>query len=170
MTELTLDRPVDHYTIIGDYAFFYRGAFSQWWPSEFNAESIRFNCAEQYMMFKKAMLFGDVKTAADIINEKSPEIIKSLGREVKNFDEYIWNSVKRDIVYKGNYYKFTQNNKLKKILLSTKTKVLAEASPYDKIWGIGRSVDYPNVEDNSNWLGNNSLGYELTRLKFKLMS
>ena len=170
MTEYNLDRPEGHYQIIGDYAFFYRGCLSQWWPSEFNAENIRFNCCEQFMMFKKAMLFGDVKTAAEIISEESPKNIQSLGRQVKNFDQFIWDDVKRDIVYKGNYYKFTQNNKLKEILLSTKNKVLVEASPYDKIWGIGRDVTYPNVEDNSTWQGTNYLGYELTRLKFKLMS
>ena len=170
MSEYNLDRQEGHFKIIGDYAFFYRGALSQWWPSEFRTESIRFNCCEQYMMFKKAMLFGDVKTAAEIISETSPKNIQDLGRQVKNFDQYIWDKVKRDIVYKGNYYKFTQNEKLKEILLSTENKVLVEASPYDKIWGIGRDVDYPKVEQKSTWLGTNYLGYELTRVKFKLMS
>ena len=59
---------------------------------------------------------------------------------------------------------------LKEILLSTGNKVLVEASPKDTIWGIGLSVNDENIEDKNCWRGTNYLGYELTRLKFKLMS
>ena len=162
--------PEEHFVIKSDFAFFYHGCFSQWWPSKFITENVEFNCCEQYMMFKKAMLFGDVKSAAEILDEASPRNIKFLGRKVRNFDEYAWNKVKRDIVYKGNYYKFTQNEDLKSILLSTGNKVLVEASPTDKIWGIGLSMDDEGIEDQTNWKGTNYLGYELTRVKFKLVS
>jgi len=157
------------FIIKGDYAFFNGGCFSQWWPSNFMIESINFNCCEQYMMFKKAMTFGDVKSAAEIMSEKSPKIMKSIGRRIKNFDNYIWDQIKRDIVYNANYYKFTDNDYLKAILLSTGNKVLVEASPKDTIWGIGLSINDENIEDKKQWRGTNYLGYELTRLKFKLM-
>lgn len=162
--------PKEHFIIKGDYAFFHGGCFSQWWPSKFMVENFTFNCCEQYMMFKKAMLFGDIKSAAEIMEESSPRNIKFIGRRVRNFDNYIWDQTKRDVVYKGNYYKFTENEDLKEILLSTGNKVLVEASPKDIIWGIGLSVNDENVEDKNCWRGTNYLGYELTRLKFKLMS
>ena len=160
----------EHFIIKGDYAFFYGGCFSQWWPSKFMVENFTFNCCEQYMMFKKAMLFGDIKSAAEIMAESNPKNIKLIGRRVKNFDNYIWDQTKRDVVYKGNYYKFTENEELKEILLSTGNKVLVEASPKDTIWGVGLSVNDENIEDKNCWRGTNYLGYELTRLKFKLMS
>ena len=150
------------------FVLFWRGPFSQWYPSEFKVDGISYNCAEQYMMAEKAKLFGDNKIRKQIMKTNSPREQKALGRKVSNFDAGKWNSVARDIVYKGNLAKFSQNKDLQKELLTTEDKTLVEASPYDKIWGIGLAADDPNATRPENWKGTNWLGEVLMRVRDEL--
>lgn len=158
------------------YEFFWSGPFSQWYPCTFKADSgnvvgdrdfgsLTFNCAEQYMMFKKAQLFGDEISAEEIMRTNQPHEQKALGRKVKGFNVEIWNSKAKEIVYAGNYKKFTQDERLKNILMSTGTKTLVEASPYDTIWGIGLNEKDAKKTPQSMWKGSNWLGEVLTQLR-----
>ena len=106
--------------------------FSQFYPCKFKVKGQQYTCAEQYFMYQKAVLFQDVCTAWKILSERHPCKIKHLGRSVKNFDDNVWDANKRRIAEEGNYAKFKQNKTLRKILLDTKNKLLAEASMYDK--------------------------------------
>ena len=110
---------------------------SQWYNCLFEVDGITYYTAEQYMMSQKALLFNDNETNLKIMQEKDPKTYKALGRQVKNFDPSIWDKNKFEIVVKGNIAKFSQNEELKKFLLNTNDKILVEASPHDKIWGIG---------------------------------
>lgn len=150
-----------------DFVFFWNGPFSQWHKSQFIAgrEERKFVCCEQWMMWKKAKLFGDDATAYDIMKTEDPKEQKSLGRKVKNFQPEIWDQNKFEIVCEGNLLKFAQNKNLRKILMNTGDKILVEASPYDKIWGIGMREDDEGVEDPKNWKGENLLGAALTTLR-----
>jgi len=152
-----------------DVVFFYshkpskkgltKACFSQWWvPCSFEENGIKFNCAEQYMMYQKAMTFGDIAVAAKILKATEQAEIKALGREVRGFNPRTWDSVKRDIVVRGNVLKFSQNPELEEFLLSTGDKILVEASMYDKIWGIGLRAHECDV---SKWRGSNLLGFSL---------
>ena len=132
------------------------GCFSQWYRSNFTVENNTFNCCEQYMMYQKALLFNDNRTAQLILEEKNPKIQKSLGRRVKNFDEKVWNKHRSMIVLNANMFKFSSNNKLKEILLSTKNEEIFEASPFDPIWGIGISKE--DAECGIPYKGENLLG------------
>ena len=154
-----------------EYVFFWQNGspFSQWHKSTFTAHGFTYNCAEQYMMHQKALLFGDTVVAEAIMKEKNPRQQKSWGRKVRGFDAEVWNKQCRDIVYEGNYYKFTQNPHLMDELQKTVGKHLVEASPYDKIWGIGLGPDDPKRFDKSKWRGTNWLGKELTRLRIILI-
>lgn len=147
------------------YVFFWGGIFSQWYLRNITIDGIIYNCCEQYMMHQKALLFGDVYTAQEILNEPVPALQKKLGRKVSNFDPIKWNSVAKDIVLKGNMAKFTQNADLKKLLLATDDKIMVEASPYDKIWGIGMHFDDCGIENPKNWKGTNWLGEVLNKVK-----
>lgn len=140
------------------YHFFWGGEFSQWYPSTFIIDEKSYNCAEQYMMEQKALYFNDRESAIKIMNTSDPREQKALGRKVKNFDADKWMEVCYDIVLKGNIAKFSQNEELLEVLRSTGNKEIAEASPYDKIWGIGLDEYNPLILDKKNWNGMNLLG------------
>lgn len=148
-----------------EFTFFYGGTFSQWKCCSFVEDGIKFNCAEQYMMYHKAKLFGDDRIAKQILELSNPKEQKKLGRLVKNFDEKIWDKHKYEIVKNGNILKFSQNPNLKKELLSTRTSILVEASPYDRVWGIGIGEMDPSRHNPKNWKGENLLGFALTEVR-----
>lgn len=127
--------------------------------------TLRFNCAEQYMMFHKAVLFGDHQAAAYILYSQNPHDQKQMGRRVKGFDVRVWEQAAKGIVYKGAMGKFCQNVALREELLGTRGTLLVEASPVDKIWGIGLAESDPEVQDVTKWRGWNWLGEVLTAVR-----
>lgn len=145
-----------------NYVFFWGGVFSNWYISDFVVDGITFNCAEQYMMYQKALTFNDIKTANEILDEINPKFQKALGRKVKNYNDAIWNKVRYDIVKKGLREKFTNSVYCKSQLLKNKGCQLVEASPKDRIWGIGYDA-YSAIDNIDNW-GENLLGKILTEL------
>ncbi|MEO7095119.1 MAG: NADAR family protein [Polyangiales bacterium] len=152
------------------YTFFFTEAspFSQWYRCSFTASELTFMCAEQYMMHGKAVLFGDAESAAEIVAATHPKKHKELGRKVKNFDDAVWKREREAIVKAGNRAKFTQNAELLELLLATARTTLVEASPYDRIWGIGLAASDPKAQDPATWRGQNLLGKILTRLRDEL--
>ncbi|MFC5468975.1 NADAR family protein [Cohnella suwonensis] len=142
---------------------------SQWWMSDFVSDSISYSCAEQYMMAEKARLFGDEKALAAIMNASKPQEMKALGRTVRNFDTAIWERHGYEAVKRGCRAKFAQNAELKRYLLSTGDLILVEASPYDRIWGIGIGRDHPDSGHPMRWKGTNLLGFALTEARDELL-
>lgn len=145
-----------------------KACFSQWFPLEFEENGIVYKTAEHYMMVGKARLFNDHEVFEEIIKAESPNEAKSLGRKVKNFDPKLWDEHKYEIVRQGNLLKFSQNEKFKEFLLSTNDNILVEASPYDKIWGIGMLETNPKVQNPSEWDGENLLGFALMEVRDEL--
>ncbi len=144
------------------YVFFYDGYLSQWYPSEMKDEGLMFANCEQYMMFNKAKLFGDERVAQLIMNTVDPKVIKRLGRSVAGFNEKVWADHREEIVYRGNLLKFSQNPELRKLLLSYKNPIFVEASPTDRIWGIGFRVS--DAMTNHHQWGQNLLGKIITKV------
>ena len=126
-------------------------------------DNLTFGCNEQYIMYTKAKLFNDHPTAEKILATSNPMIIKQLGRQVKNFDQKIWNDNVNLVADICNTYKFTQHPQLKHLLLETKDEIIAEASPSDAIWGIG--VNSITGRDPKTWRGLNILGNSLMRTR-----
>ncbi|UXN02542.1 NADAR family protein [Bartonella sp. HY406] len=147
-----------------------KSCFSQWWIDEFTISGEKFCCMEQYMMAAKARLFGDEDMRLLIMANKDPKSIKALGRGVRGFDESVWDRFKYSIVSNGNYYKFLQNKPLLDFILSTSSRILVEASPYDKVWGIGLQESDENVDNPKFWRGENLLGFALTQIRDDLAS
>lgn len=148
-----------------NFEFFYGGPFSQWYRSIFTIDGVTYNTAEQYMMAMKADYFGDTDILAKIMASKNPSEQKAFGRQVANFDAEAWNAVSRGFVYKANLAKFSSDPELKEYLLDTGDKELVEASPYDRIWGIGLAENHPDRFDRSKWRGTNWLGEVLTKVR-----
>ena len=135
---------------------------SQWWEGHpFVVAGITYLTAEHWMMAQKAQFFGDYETSEKILVAKTPAEAKKLGRGVQNFDLGLWQEKCVDLVTQGNVHKFGQHEALKTFLLNTQNRVLVEASPFDKIWGIGLSADDPKAQHPHQWEGLNLLGWAL---------
>ncbi len=150
------------------YIFFWGGVFSQWCPSKFVIDEVEYNCTEQFMMAKKALLFEDEESYKLIMYADNPRDQKAFGRRVKGFDKDKWEAVCREYVYEGNYAKFTQNPEMCEELFSTGKLEIVEASPEDKIWGIGLHESDSRVHDKSKWEGTNWLGEAIMRVRKQL--
>ena len=155
--------------ITDNFVFFWGGTYSQWCPSKFTIDGIEYNCTEQYMMAKKALMFADLDAYENIMHSKHPNEQKAFGRKVENFDKNHWEKYCRKIVFDANYAKFTQNPKMKEELLATGNREIVEASPEDRIWGIGLHESDPRCLDKSKWEGTNWLGEAIMQVRTELM-
>lgn len=144
------------------------GIFGQWTTSPFAVDGVGYVCAEQFMMAEKARLFGDARTLARILATDSPREHKALGRQVAGFDGPTWERERLGIVVRGNRAKFGQDPARRSALLATGDKILVEASPIDRIWGVGLRADDPRVHDRGQWRGLNLLGEALMIVRAEL--
>jgi len=147
-----------------------KGCLSQWWSSAFTVDGQTYATAEHYMMTAKALLFGDAAAAARIRSAMHPMTAKELGRQVRGFDEDRWAERRFDLVVTGNLAKFGQHPDLRDFLLGTGDRVVVEASPRDRIWGIGLAADHEHAESPEKWPGLNLLGFALMEVRHQLRS
>ena len=145
-----------------------KACLSNWYKCSFKDENNQYCSTEQYMMYQKAVLFEDTVKASEILECSDPKTAKNLGRLVKNFNTDKWEDKACHIVYKGCLLKFSQNPELKKFLISTGKRMLVEASPYDKIWGIGLCETDAKIIPIEQWPGKNWLGKCLMKVRNKL--
>ena len=156
------------------YIYFYSNQniyypFSNFYPTKFiDSDDVKYCCSEQYFMKKKQELFDptNITLGNQIMGSKNPKQIKKYGRLVKNFDENIWKENRYQIMSQGIYYKFSQNEELKQLLVRTADAIIAEASPTDRIWGIGLSIE--DAVDGKKWKGLNLLGKALMDIRTRL--
>lgn len=145
---------------------FFSGSYlSNFHKCTFIVDGVRFTSNEQFFHYRKALLFNDQKSMAKILVTNNPKEQKLLGRKVINYDEKKWAFECYNVMKQGLYAKFDQNPILKERLLSISNARFAEASPYDKKWGIGIRSDHPNAATPSKWLGDNILGKALTEIR-----
>jgi len=142
-----------------------KSCFSQWYESNFEVDGIAYKTAEHFMMAKKAGLFSDTKSMEKIISADHPGEAKKLGREVIGFNEKIWLEKRFELVVEGNAAKFLQNNEMKRFLMGTGDRILVEASPVDKIWGVGLAESDNKINDPNKWKGLNLLGFALMEVR-----
>ena len=133
-----------------DIVFFWQppSCFSQWTPSRFTVDGISYSCGEQFFAAEKSRLFRDHQTLQHIMRVSDPRLHKQYGREVRNFDITAWERERDHIVLVGSYAKFSQNPAMRDHLLDTGDRLLAEAIPYDLIWGIGYRADDPSARQS----------------------
>jgi ribA/ribD-fused uncharacterized protein len=153
-----------------DFLFFWGGTFSQWCPSPIVIDGVNYNCTEQYMMAKKALMFSDYDAYREIMLEKQPALQKAMGKKVRGFDKVIWETYCRKIVYDANYAKFTQNKGMRDELMASGQIEIVEASPEDRIWGIGLHERDERAWDKSTWEGTNWLGEAIMSVRSTLQA
>ena len=146
------------------------GSLSQWWPAPFTSEGVTFGSAEHYMMWRKARLFGDAESAERIVRAGHPRQAKMLGRGVQDFEDQVWVAERFGIVVDASVAKFGQHDDLRAFLLGTGERVLVEASPTDRIWGIGLAATDDRSADPGQWRGLNLLGFALMQARAVLRS
>lgn len=171
--------------ITDKYVFFWGSMLSNFFPYEnksvetnsvkplnFEKNGIKWKTSEHYFMYQKAIYFKDFETAKKIISATRPEVAKKLGRQVKNFNAEEWSKVSEDAMYMAVYAKFSQNKELRMALLDPKFdgKEFVEASPFDRIWGIGLHYNDEKCDDPNNWLGENKLGKILNKVRQALQN
>lgn len=150
----------------GFFLFFGKEVWaSQWAPSTFVIDNVKYTCAEQYMMAQKAKLFGDLDAYKAILSTSDPAEQKKLGRNVRGFNEETWKREAPEIVYTGNLAKFYQNPDMRAQLEATNDLVLVEAAPRDRVWGIGLGINHPDATKPERWRGTNWLGDALMRVR-----
>ena len=98
------------------------GYLSNWYESKFIVDHVKFSSMEQFMMYQKAITFQDQTIAKEILQIKDSAKIKLMGRQVRNYNDHIWNGIRQIVVYEGLIAKFSQNEELKKQLKGTKTE------------------------------------------------
>lgn len=147
-----------------------KACLSQWYESPFEDGRHVYKTAEHFMMAEKARLFGSKNKVQEILAAENPGKAKSIGRTIDNFDQVVWDKHKFDIVVRGNVKKFEQNTHLKKFLITTGHQILVEASPVDKVWGIGLAAEDPSIENPEHWKGKNLLGFALMVVRQQLLN
>ncbi|MDQ3035474.1 MAG: NADAR family protein [Myxococcota bacterium] len=141
---------------------------SQWYPAPFTVDGVTYATAEHWMMAAKARLFGDDDALARILASTDPREVKALGRAVRGFDTDRWDAHRLPQVVEGNVHKFGQSEPLRSFLLATGDRVLVEASPRDRIWGIGMGASNERARDPREWRGKNLLGFALMEARTQL--
>ncbi|MGC5344571.1 NADAR family protein [Streptomyces sp. DT171] len=141
---------------------------SQWWPSPFTVDGVAYATAEHWMMAGKARLFGDAEAEHRALTASSPAAAKKAGGLVRDFDEAVWARERFGLVVAGNVRKFDSDPELRTFLPNTGERVLVEAGPVDRTWGIGLAVDGPRAERPADWRGPNLLGFALMTAREEL--
>ncbi|MFD8566058.1 NADAR family protein [Streptomyces sp. NPDC059639] len=141
---------------------------SQWWPSPFTVDGVEYATAEHWMMAAKARLFGDAEAERRALEAGHPSQAKTAGRLVRGFDDAVWQRERFGIVTEGSVHKFASDPALREFLLRTGERVLVEASPVDRVWGIGLAADDPATQDPRRWRGPNLLGFALMAARERL--
>lgn len=141
---------------------------SQWWQAPFTVDGATYRTAEHYMMAGKARLFGDPESGLRVPEAGHPGETKTLGRKVSGFEQRTWEDARYGIVVEGDIAKFSQNPELAEFLVRTGTRVLVEAGPRDRVWGIGMAKDDAGVEDPRLRPGSNLLGFALMEVRARI--
>lgn len=144
------------------------GCLSQWWPAPFTVDGTAYATAEHWMMAAKARLFADADAERRVLAAVHPQQAKDAGRSVRGFDDEVWRAQRFGLVVAGSVHKFAAHPELAAYLLGTGRRVLVEASPLDRIWGIGLAADDERAHDPAAWRGLNLLGFALMEARSHL--
>lgn len=166
------------------HVFFYSGGsiYSNWHttPRQFVDPlngNLAFDSSEVAFIWQKAVFFQDHRIAT-LLEQKgmTAATAKQLGRQIKGYDDAAWECVRLGFMTYVNLLKYRQNPEWGAELKETKGRILIEASPTDKIWGVGldieAAVEYAKQREwdgvnprHIEWPGRNLLGEALMTVR-----
>ncbi|MBB1509960.1 NADAR family protein [Tessaracoccus sp. MC1756] len=146
------------------------GCLSEHYPAPFESDGELFRTVEHYIAWRKATLFGDKHSAQRVLRAEAPTTARAIGRTVRPFNDEVWKSHRFDVAVAANVAKFAADPQLADHLRSTGRSVLVNASPIDRVWGIGLSADDPAAQDPTRWPGLNIQGFALMEARRRLLS
>lgn len=142
-----------------NHLFFWGGVFSNFHP--INGDTS--NTSEKKFMEAKAIRFGDRVALERIRLAKTPNEAKEIGRQVRGYHQAMWDEIKVPCMMSALQFKWNNCEEFRKALKESGENILVEASPYDRIWGIGYKSDTA-LAYIDNW-GENLLGKCLMNLR-----
>ena len=131
-------------------------SFRNGFKSHFRHEGTDYNCAQSRALRRQNVVSAD---DGDLAQQKTMSCLVSTR---------VW-----DISLLGIAHQAVQvrpNPNLRSFLFGTDNKILAEASPYGAIWGIGLAAEDPRAYQPSLWQGLNLLGRVLISIRQELSS
>ena len=163
----------DKLTISGlevDAFFFHRpeephGYLSNWYTSPFDLDGMHFSSVEQYIMYRKCMIFGDETSAKAVLATEDTASQQAIGRKAAGYIGSVWAGLRQMVVLRGLMAKFSQNEDLKQKLLDTRDAYLVECAGSDKVWACGIRLNDDKRFDAANWTGDNILGFALMEVR-----
>ena len=150
------------------------GCLSIWYPAAFDLHDHRFANVAQYLVYAKAMAFGDEATAMRVFAMDDASYLKGLSGQVTPFDEERWDGVRANVLREGLKAKFDQNEELARFLRETDDALIGacltgDAAQADaELWGTGVGLDDPNAATPLAWTGKNLLGRLLAEVRSEL--
>ena len=141
---------------------------SNWHPANFVHIDTVYKSAEQFVLYQKALFFGDAAVADRILRTKGVAEMRALGRRIKRCDEVAWRRACESILLSGLKAKFLQNPAMRTTLLATGDAELVCADQTDLVCGAGLPEDDPRITDKSAWRGLNLAGLALMRVRAEL--
>lgn len=134
------------------------GWLSNWSKHPIQENGVYFKTVEHYIMYRKALLMKDSASATKILDTDMPYRVRQLGRKIVPYDEKTWASNREAIIFDAILLKVEAYPSLKVALVTSGNKTIVEASPYDKIWGVGLAASDPRILLPEYWEGTNLLG------------
>lgn len=147
------------------FEIFYDGDFAQFEKSNFTIKNVNYFCVEHYLLASRAILFNDKEMLEKIMESKSIRQAKIFGKNIRNFNQEVWDKHKLNMSYVSNLCKFQQDEVLKFKLLETENSILVNADVYDDVWGIGKKITDLDIRNPHSWRGENYLGFILMKIR-----
>lgn len=141
------------------------GFLSNWYPSRFTLDGVQFTCAEQYIMYRKCLTFGDTESAEKILGTTDPAQHQAIAQQATGYNNTVWNGLRQVILMRALTAKFTQDEELRGALMCTGEDYLVECAHKDKIWACGEGLNDEERRDIDQWSGKNILGFALMEVR-----
>ena len=121
------------------------------------------------MLAQKARFFGDTRARSAIISSADRCEQNEISSQIVGFDSQVWTECRYRVAVEGNLAKFSQDATRRQALLDTHDRILVDANPSDRVWGIGFSAMQEEAYESSNW-GQNLTGRALMEARDLLCS